>query len=64
MEYMKFKAILSRYNNDNMKSKIMNEQHVQLVLDAYMNPAQFAELIETYNEIDFFVEVYGQKTKS
>ncbi len=54
---MKFRAILSRSTSDIIKSKVMSQQHSQIVLDVYMTPKQFAELIEKYFEEEFQIEV-------
>lgn len=40
----------------------MSPEHIQLVLDVYMSPKQFAELIEKYYEEPFEVEVKDAKS--
>ena len=47
----KFKAILSRTTTDSVKSKIKSTDLVELVLDAYMTPDDFARLMtEKFNK--------------
>lgn len=54
---MKFRAILSRTTTDQVKSKVLSPQLCQLVLDCYLTPAEFAQLLEKYFEKEFVVEV-------
>jgi len=49
---MNYQAILSKKTNDEIRSKILNQQSVQLILDVYMTPQQYASFVDTYfNEV-------------
>ena len=54
---MKFQAVLSKTSTDMMKSKQLSPQAVQLVLDVYINPEQWAEFVSKYFDVEFEVEV-------
>jgi len=54
---MKLRAILARTTTDMMKSKVRSPELVELVLEVYMTPAQFAEIISNYFEKEFVVEI-------
>ena len=56
---MKYNAILSRTTTDKIKSRIMSPQLVQLVLDVYMTPQEYADILGKYYETDFSIEVKG-----
>lgn len=58
---MKFTAILAKTTTDMMKSKILSGELSQLVLDVYMTPQDFAELISQYNEEEFIIEIKKRK---
>jgi hypothetical protein len=51
------KAILSKTTSDMHKSKLMSPFLVQLVLDVYMTPQEYAELITKYDSKDFEIEI-------
>lgn len=51
------RAILSKTTSDMHKSKLMSPQLVQLVLDVYMTPQEYAELITKYDNVDFEVTI-------
>ena len=53
---MKFKAILARTTTDMIKSKIKSPELVELVLDVYMTPEEFAKLMKLF-DIEFTVEI-------
>lgn len=61
---MKFESVLSRTTTDQIKSKIMSPDHAQIVLDVYMTPREYAELLEKYFEDSFLIEITSNKTKS
>lgn len=52
-----FQAVLTKTTADLHKSKILSPQVVQLVLDVYMTPTEFAKIIEKYDESEFKVEI-------
>ena len=54
---VRFKAILSRTTTDQVKSKVLSPELCQLVLDCYLSPSEFAQLLEKYFEREFVVEV-------
>lgn len=54
---MKFQAVLSKTSTDILKSKQMSNILVQVVLDAYLNPDQWAELVKKFYDVEFEVEV-------
>jgi len=54
---LRFRAILSRTTTDQVKSKVLSPELCQLVLDCYMTPQEFAQLLERYFEKEFVVEV-------
>lgn len=56
-EPFKFKAILTRTTTDRMKSKICSGELVELVLDCYMKPDEFARLIQEKYEDEMVVEI-------
>lgn len=65
---IRFKAVLSRTTTDMMKSKILSPHLCQIVLDCYMTPQEFADLITKYDEEDFSViiqtnEGLGERSK-
>lgn len=51
------KAVLSKTTTDMHKSKLMSPQLVQLVLDVYMTPQEFAELITKFDNKEMEIEV-------
>lgn len=51
------KAILSKTTTDMHKSKLMSPQLVQLVLDVYMTPQEFAELITRFDNNEMEIEI-------
>lgn len=53
---MKKEAVLSRTTTDQIKSKILSPEAVQIVIDVYASPNEFAELITKYYEKAFTVE--------
>lgn len=54
---MKFQAVLSKTSTDILKSKQMSNVLVQVVLDAYITPEQWAELVNKFYDVGFEVEV-------
>ena len=54
---MDMKAILARTTTDQIKSKIKSPELVELVLEVYMTPEEFAKLITKYYELEFNVEI-------
>lgn len=54
---MKFPAVISRTTTDIMKSKQLSPQIVQLVLDVYMSPQEWAEVISKLYDKEFVVEL-------
>lgn len=54
---MKFQAVLSKTSTDSMKSKQLSNMLVQIVLDAYLTPSEWAEFIEKFYDVGFEVEV-------
>lgn len=59
---MKFQAVLARTTTDMFKSRLKSENLVELTLDVYMTPSQYARIVETYgeNEVTFTI---GEETK-
>lgn len=53
----KFKAVLSRTTTDMMKSKLRSVDLVELVLDCYMKPEEFARLINDHFEKELTIEI-------
>jgi hypothetical protein len=53
----KFKAVLARTTTDRMKSKLLSKQLVELVLDCYMHPDEFARLVKEKFEKEMIVEI-------
>lgn len=51
------KAILSKTTTDMIKSKILSSELSQLVLDVYIQPKEFAHIIEVYNDKEFEIEI-------
>ncbi len=54
---MKFEAVFSKTNTDQVKSKIMSPEYCQIVLDVYMTPDQFAKLVNKYFDESFIVDL-------
>ena len=54
---MKFKAVLSKTTTDSLKSKLKSNELVELVLDIYMTPKEYAELITKNFEKEFTIEI-------
>lgn len=54
---MKFQAVLSKTSTDVLKSKQMSNILVQVVLDAYLSPDQWAEFVKKFYDVEFEVEV-------
>ncbi len=52
-----FPAVLTYKTKDEVASRIMNEKYVNLVLDVYMTPAQFAELITQLTGTSFTISI-------
>lgn len=52
-----YQAVLSKTTADLHKSKILSPQVIQLVLDVYMTPTEFAQIVEKYDESEFKVEI-------
>ena len=57
---MKFSAVLSRTTTDKLKSKVQSPELVELVLDVYMTPQEFAGIVEKYFEDSFMIEIKGE----
>lgn len=55
---LKFRAILSRTATDMIKSKVLSPDLCQIVLDCYMTPEQYAQLLSNCFEKEFVVEVH------
>lgn len=61
---MKYKSILSQTTRDYVKSRILSEGLSQVVLDVYMSPQEFADLIAKFmgEEIEVeFKKANGEK---
>lgn len=54
---MKLRAILSRKNNDQIKSKILSPVLAEIVLECYVSTTEFAKLVEEYFEKEFVIEI-------
>ncbi len=54
---MTYRAILSKTTTDQIKSKLLSTELAQIVLDVYMTPKQYAELIEMSFEKELEVEI-------
>lgn len=54
---MTYRAILSKTTTDQIKSKLLSTELAQIVLDVYMTPKQYAELIEMSFEKELTVEI-------
>lgn len=61
MKNKKYPAAFSRTTGDQVKSKIMSPEYVQLTLDVYMSPRQYAELLEKYFEKSFTITIEGEE---
>lgn len=48
-----YQAILSKTTKDDVKSKIKSTEYVELVLDVYMCPQDYARFMEQYFEESF-----------
>ena len=55
---MKFRAVLARTTTDQIKSKVLSPDLTQIVLDCYMTPQEYAELLSQCFEKEFVVEVH------
>lgn len=51
------KAILSKTTTDLHRSKLLSPQLVQLVLDVYMTPQEYAEIITRYDNEEFDIVI-------
>lgn len=51
------KAILSKSTTDIIKSKILSPQLSQLVIDVYISPSEFAEIVEKYDQKEFDITI-------
>lgn len=58
---MKLRAILARTTADKIKSKILSPDICEVVLEVYMTPDQFSQLVTKYFESEFEVEINGTK---
>lgn len=56
-----FRAILSRTTTDIVKSKILSPELSQITLDVYMNPTEYAKLLEEYYDQEFQLTISRQK---
>lgn len=54
---MKLKAVMSKTTTDMLKSKQRSKDLVELVLDIYCSPEQWAEFVSKYFDVEFEVEV-------
>lgn len=54
---MTYRAILSKTTTDQIKSKLLSTELAQIVLDVYMTPKQYAELITKYFESELVIEM-------
>ncbi len=54
---MKFQAVLSKTSTDILKSKQMSNVLVQVVLDAYLSPSEWADFITKFYDKEIEVEV-------
>ena len=57
LKSMRARAILSRTTSDMIKSKVLSPDLVQLVLDCYMKPEEYAKLINEYFSKEFVIEI-------
>ena len=51
------RAILSRTTTDIIKSKILSPNISQIVLDVYVTPMEFAEIITKYDSKEFKIDI-------
>ncbi len=58
---MKFKAILSKTQTDQVKSKPLSPQVVQLVIDIYATPDDYAMILNKYFNKVFEVTIKDEK---
>lgn len=54
---MKLRTILARTTSDKIKSKILSPGLCEVVLEVYMTPEQFSQLVTKYFEAEFEVEI-------
>lgn len=54
---MKLRTILARTTSDKIKSKILSPELCEVVLEVYMTPEQFSQLVTKYFEAEFEVEI-------
>lgn len=57
------KCILSKSATGNIRSKVLDPKYhtVELVLEAYITPSEFAKLIEKYDEKEFEIELVDKR---
>lgn len=51
------KAILAKTSMDQHKSKIKSNELSELVLEVYITPSEFAQILEEYSEEEFEIEI-------
>lgn len=54
---MRLQAVLSRKTSDEIKSKLLSPTLAQLVIDVYITPEQYAQLINEFFDKDFVLEI-------
>lgn len=54
---MKFQAVLSKTSTDSMKSKQLSNTLVQIVLDAYLSPSEWAVFVDKFYDKEMEVEI-------
>lgn len=55
-EKEEMKCILSKTTTDMMKSKIRSPHLSEFVIECYITPKEFAEIVQKYDEKEFHVE--------
>ena len=53
----KYRAVLARTTTDRIKSKVQSPDVVELVLDVYMTPDDYADVIKKYYEREFAITI-------
>ncbi len=54
---MKYQAILTKSTTDQIKSKIMNTEYCQIVLDVYIKPEDYARFITRFFNDAFEIDL-------
>lgn len=56
------RAVLARTTTDKIKSRILSPRLAELVFEAYIEPKEFAEIIQKYDEDEFELTITQKKS--